>query len=596
MILSCVEIYNTKIRDLIQPSNSDNLKIREDRVIKGFFVEKLTEETVETVQELILFIKRVQLNRCVSATNMNATSSRSHVLLRLKVIQQLLTGETKESVLTFVDLAGSEMCKKTGAEGDTLKEAGYINGSLTTLSRVIEGLGLKGKKGINSHIPFRDSSLTKLLKNALGGNCKTTLVVCVSSECRYKEETLSTLRFATRAACITCQPVVNKVLDAQALYDENIRLKVEIEKLKISSRIGNNYRDDKELFKEKLNELDNKEQEIVELRKQIEELQLKLDKTNEGKIDDNHDYNGIQVRIKEIELQNIKLNQIISDLEIQLMREKKSKDAMQETLVGMQMIASQVASNKNEFCANQELKEILVKHIPELNMDNTDLDDIDPMYTLNICKIVNDKIRNIEIQLQSTMSTQIKSLPFEQKLLDSKVDHNFEKTKVSSQELSQIKNTDFQSQINAYKSRINEYELERTGSESKINELNEEKIKLEDENGNKELEIAKIKEEMEILTMQARTRTNIDIDHNNIINEKCVGIIIDEDHDKGREQKKQDRKTIIESVTKTVNVGTEEEGNLVNDNDNHKINESASSTEKMASLVAVAVVDTQCSI
>ena len=167
------------LRDIFRPSNSKNLKIREDFKSKHFFVEKLTEESVESIDELLAFIRMIQLNRSVSATKMNNASSRSHVLLQLRVIQQLLTGETKESLLTFVDLAGSEMVRKTGTKGDQLKEAGYINSSLSTLSRVIEGLGLqhgdKSKKTGHRHIPFRDSSLTKLLKTALGGNCKTTL-------------------------------------------------------------------------------------------------------------------------------------------------------------------------------------------------------------------------------------------------------------------------------------------------------------------------------------------------------------------------------------------------------------------------------------
>lgn len=202
---SCVEVYNvwditisvitqslpsfhicvysffwtqTTLRDLFKPSNSSNLKIREDFKSKHFFVEKLTEESIESIEELLYRIRLIQQNRAVSATKMNHTSSRSHVLLQLRVIQQMLTGETKESLLTFVDLAGSEMVRKTGTSGGQLKEAGYINSSLSTLSRVIEGLGLqhdKSKKSAHRHIPFRDSSLTKLLKTALGGNCKTTV-------------------------------------------------------------------------------------------------------------------------------------------------------------------------------------------------------------------------------------------------------------------------------------------------------------------------------------------------------------------------------------------------------------------------------------
>ena len=336
MDISCVEVYNTTLRDLFQPSNSKNLKIREDIKSKKFFVEHLREERIQTCEELLLFIKRIQLNRAVSSTNMNQTSSRSHVLLQLRVIQQLLTGETKESLFTFVDLAGSEMVKKTGTKGDTLKEAGYINSSLSTLSRCIEGLGLqhsnKNKKIGHNHIPFRDSSLTKLLKTALGGNCKTTLVVCVSTQFIHKEETLSSLRFATRAACIKNIPVINKALDAQALYDENIKLKAEIQRLQaIVSGDKNQW------LEQKLNDLEEKEQEIIDLKQMIEELQLKLDKTTGD---------GNTEKLSEIQDENVKLSQTINELEIQLMRERHSKDVATEKLVDMQVIYSEVASQR----------------------------------------------------------------------------------------------------------------------------------------------------------------------------------------------------------------------------------------------------------
>ena len=135
------------------------------------FVENLTEETIQTSEELMLFIKRIHLNRSISSTNMNQASSRSHVLLQLRVIQQLLTGETKESRLTFVDLAGSERQSKTEAKGMRFTEAININLSLSALGNVINSLTSNTK---SKHIPYRDSKLTRILQDSLGGNSNKT--------------------------------------------------------------------------------------------------------------------------------------------------------------------------------------------------------------------------------------------------------------------------------------------------------------------------------------------------------------------------------------------------------------------------------------
>eukprot|EP01083_Nonionella_stella_P028702 79080_1 len=369
MGLSCVEVYNTTLRDLLVPLNSNNLKIREDIKSKKFFVENLTEETIQTSGELMLFLKRIQVNRAVSSTNMNHASSRSHVLLQLHVLQQLLTGETKESLLTFVDLAGSEMARKTGAEGERLKEAGYINSSLSTLSRVIEGLGIQHsgkKKTSHQHIPFRDSSLTKLLKVALGGNCKTTLVVCVSGEQNHKEETYSSLRFATRAACIKNAPVINKALDAQALYEENQRLKCEIERLgNIHSENNNKW------FETKLDELEAKEQDIVELKVNIDDLELQLSKL------DHH--RGYVERLEEFEEEKMQLTQTINELEIELMRERHSKKNYESKLMDIQMIYSEVTSQET-LDHDSTTKVILdaIKFRRSMKSEDIDLNRINP--------------------------------------------------------------------------------------------------------------------------------------------------------------------------------------------------------------------------
>ena len=193
--VSFVEIYNEHILDLLNPgtSNTKNLKIRGSKVVgtREIFVTSPSE------MERILEIGAA--SRASSATLMNEGSSRSHSLFIVTVVQQNSdTRETITGTLTLVDLAGSEMVKKTAASGKRLEEAKSINKSLSALGNVINALTQKGR-GQNSHVPYRDSKLTRLLQNSLGGNSRTALVLACSPSSWNEMETLSTLRFGNRA-------------------------------------------------------------------------------------------------------------------------------------------------------------------------------------------------------------------------------------------------------------------------------------------------------------------------------------------------------------------------------------------------------------
>lgn len=202
--VSYVEIYTEKIRDLLTPSK-DNLRIRESGV--GIWIEDVTEVYVASIEEVLGIMEQGMTNRAVAATQMNADSSRSHSVFMLTLGQRnTKTGTKKGAKLFLVDLAGSEKVEKTGAAGQTLKEAQHINKSLSALGNVINALTTPGKK----HIPYRDSKLTRLLSDSLGGNSKTCLVI-TGSPCDYNaEETLSTLRFGARAKTIKNRAVVNE--------------------------------------------------------------------------------------------------------------------------------------------------------------------------------------------------------------------------------------------------------------------------------------------------------------------------------------------------------------------------------------------------
>ncbi|KAF5814393.1 putative plus-end-directed kinesin ATPase [Helianthus annuus] len=207
---SFLEIYNEQITDLLDPS-STNLHLRED-VKKGVYVENLTEFEVHTVGDILRLLSRGSANRRVAATNMNRESSRSHCVFTCVIESRWekdSTSNLRFARLNLVDLAGSERQKTSGAEGERLKEAANINKSLSTLGHVIMAL-VDGANARTRHIPYRDSRLTFLLQDSLGGNSKTMIIANVSPSICSATETLNTLKFAQRAKLIQNNAVVNE--------------------------------------------------------------------------------------------------------------------------------------------------------------------------------------------------------------------------------------------------------------------------------------------------------------------------------------------------------------------------------------------------
>ena len=206
--VSFMEIYMERLRDLLGSSASGSaskLRIREDRA-RGLYVEGATEVYVGNVEEMMELMATGSAHRAIASTRMNQDSSRSHSVFTIKIGQKnMRTQVNKNSKLVLIDLAGSEMVKKTKASGSTLDEAKMINKSLSALGNVIKAL-VKGQP----HIPYRDSKLTRLLQDSLGGNSKTSLIIACSSSDYNVTETLSTLRFGSRAKNIKNKPVVNE--------------------------------------------------------------------------------------------------------------------------------------------------------------------------------------------------------------------------------------------------------------------------------------------------------------------------------------------------------------------------------------------------
>ncbi|KVH90919.1 hypothetical protein Ccrd_007036 [Cynara cardunculus var. scolymus] len=233
---SFLEIYNEQITDLLNPAQG-NLHIREDTKT-GVYVENLTEESVSTIKDVKQLLKKGLSNRRIGATSINLESSRSHSVFTCVVESRCKSmdglSSFKTSRINLVDLAGSERQKLTGAAGERLKEAGNINRSLSQLGNLINILAEVSQTGKQRHIPYRDSKLTFLLQESLGGNAKLAMVCAISPAQSCKSETFSTLRFAQRAKAIKNKAVVNEQMqdDVNTLREVIRQLKDELLRMK----------------------------------------------------------------------------------------------------------------------------------------------------------------------------------------------------------------------------------------------------------------------------------------------------------------------------------------------------------------------------
>lgn len=266
VVFSMLEIYNEQVRDLLDPKGDKvrgGLRIRQHPK-NGFYAEGLKITPVVTYDDIASKMAEGTTNRTVASTNMNATSSRAHTIVGITFVQKFknAAGEdtTKSAVINLVDLAGSERADSTGATGDRLKEGAAINQSLSCLGNCIAALADRSS-GKNVKVPFRDSVLTKLLKNALGGNSKTIMIAAVSPADINYEESLSTLRYADRAKQIKTRATVNEDPTEKLIRE----LQEENEKLK--AMLGGNLK--MEVIKD--DDEDLSDEELAQLKAQMEE-------------------------------------------------------------------------------------------------------------------------------------------------------------------------------------------------------------------------------------------------------------------------------------------------------------------------------------
>ncbi|KAF0303182.1 Kinesin-like protein KIF19 [Amphibalanus amphitrite] len=286
MSLSYLEIYNENIRDLLKPS-SGTLELREDAKKGTIEVAGLSEVSTMNTKEVMKLLTKGNKERTMESTAANSTSSRSHALLMVTVRQQSRVRDIHESVkvgrLYMIDLAGSERAKRTKNQGKRLQEGAHINRSLLALGNCINALAVKGAKYVN----YRDSKLTRLLKDALSGNCRTVMIAHISPAMAQREETFNTLVYADRAKNIT-NKVKRNVLDVThqvSQYQSIIaELKNEISRLKSKMSSDDQHdrepdmtsqprsREQEEELRKLRNELMESFREQMELRKQMMEI------------------------------------------------------------------------------------------------------------------------------------------------------------------------------------------------------------------------------------------------------------------------------------------------------------------------------------
>ncbi|KAJ1262775.1 hypothetical protein BS78_09G135800 [Paspalum vaginatum] len=283
--VSILEVYNEKIRDLLDESNEQSKRLDIKQSADGTQeVPGLVDAPVYNIDGVWEKLKFGARNRSVGSTNANELSSRSHSLVRVTVASlHLVTGQRSKSHMWLVDLAGSERVAKTGVEGDRLKESQFINKSLSALGDVISALASK-----NSHIPYRNSKLTHLLQSSLGGDCKTLMFVQISPSSTESAETLCSLNFASRVRAVEHGPVRKQVDPA-----ENLKLKQMTEKLR------------------------HEEKENAQLKQSLQLMQLKYASRENV-------FKTLNEKVKDAEQACKNYQQRIRELEIGLGNEKKA--------------------------------------------------------------------------------------------------------------------------------------------------------------------------------------------------------------------------------------------------------------------------------
>jgi hypothetical protein len=382
--VSFLEIYNEQINDLLNPGNK-NLQIRWDSK-QGFFVEGLLVFECKTPDDVVKVILQGTKNRKRGSHELNKDSSRSHTILTVYIFSEFEnSGEIfhKYGKISFVDLAGSERLKETKSKGGMLKETGNINKSLFVLGKVISTL--TDKKNPNQHIPYRDSKLTMLLMDSLGGTSKTLMIACVSPSTAYADETMSTLNYAARTMHIKNKPliqmdgrdrgVINLKQENDIYKIENDFLKKEFIKLiGVIPNINQGGFSEEEIENFKMQQGFKSDEQLMNEMKKLQEENEEL-----KKIKENQEHQNMNLH-NENEILNAKLTNL------------------ENVFIGSDIIRNKDGSVSNDLGDNYNLSAIMLenkelkKTIDKLEMDKIELKEILSKQENPGQKIYNDNV------------------------------------------------------------------------------------------------------------------------------------------------------------------------------------------------------------
>ena len=480
--VSMIEIYLEKIRDLLDLSRV-NLQVREN-FSKGIYVDGCSERYVGCPEDVYAALKIGSNNRAQAATLMNEHSSRSHSIFILTINQNnKKEGFSKVGKLYLVDLAGSEKLSKTGATGLTVEEAKLINKTLTTLGRVIYNL----TDGKSNHVPYRDSKLTRVLQESLGGNSKTCLIITCSPSIYNESETLSTLRFGLRAKKIKNKPKINKevtVAELQKLVD----------KLKENLKKANN----------RITQLENFIRQnglrVPESSYKIEEDEEEKRKEIEEKAKEKDAKNILEEIKKKIEFKNMGIGERIN-FSMGLLKEDDTYDNRLEILANLQVVKEIIESNPGlkDLNTNNIMKNAAGENMNENRNNNNNPDNNNiGIGVENNCNKFLAKIKGFKeiqnnpelLKLINGLQNQVKVI----KLISNKTSNNHVEQNDDSHKRNKCEDKDIQTEkleeeeydkmkfIYERQKRILQIQIEDKDNE--INCLNKEIEHLENENKN----------------------------------------------------------------------------------------------------------------
>uniref|UniRef100_A0A8C9XJJ5 Kinesin-like protein n=1 Tax=Sander lucioperca TaxID=283035 RepID=A0A8C9XJJ5_SANLU len=436
--VSYFEIYLDKIRDLLDVSKT-NLAVHEDKN-RVPFVKGCTERFVSSPDEVMDVIDEGKANRHVAVTNMNEHSSRSHSIFLINIKQENVETELKLSgKLYLVDLAGSEKVSKTGAEGSVLDEAKNINKSLSALGNVIAALS----EGTKTHVPYRDSKMTRILQDSLGGNCRTTIIICCSPSVYNEAETKSTLMFGQRAKTIKNTVSVNLELTAEEWKkkyekekDKNRSLNIVIQKLENEL---------KRWRKGKQKKLCSKTKEVKEVLQALEELAV------------NYDHKSQEVETK---------NRCNEQLNEELAHKTVRLEAVQREFSTLQEVSS-------------HQKKRSVEIISLLLRDLSDIGSVLSTTELKTSGVMEEEFTTARLYI-SKLKSEVKSLVTRSKQLDTNLTENICRMEANETELNscQLLVSQLQAKISSLTDDLQKLEQKKRKLEESQDALMEEIAKL----------------------------------------------------------------------------------------------------------------------